>query len=92
MFLKLSGGLCLQKVRQMGVAQVYEQSGRRTQDNHTYPKAAGEKFSSSTWGYDDPQTQKEVVTEDRSVPLNTSQEWEAGGQKAEKGSVTSKAH
>ena len=47
-----------------------EQFGLRPGDNHTHLKAAGEKFCSSTRGYDDAQTQQEAFTEDEPAPLS----------------------
>ena len=53
MYLKLSGVLCLQKVRQMVGAQGYEQLVLRPGDNQTYLQGAEEKFCSSKQGYGD---------------------------------------
>lgn len=63
----------------MVAVQEYEQLGLRLGDNHTYLKAAEEKFCSFTRGYDEAQTQQEAVTEDAvtedvTVPLSSPQD------------------
>ena len=70
--LKLSGVLCLQKVRQMVFAHGYKQLGPG--DNQTSLKVAVEKFCSTTRGYDDAQSQQKAVTEDIPSPLSAPQE------------------
>lgn len=62
MFLKLSGVLRLQKVRQMVITQGYEHLGPRPGDDQTCLKVAWEKFRSSTHGYEDAKTKPEAVS------------------------------